>query len=306
MHKLSKPSLVFFGTGPTSLDALQALNQDFTIEAVITKPAVKTSSGNTRPTEIEGWATQQNLPVLTPASKAELSELIVEHSFASTAGVVLDYGRIIPQDVIDSFALGIVNSHFSLLPQHRGADPIRAAILEGDKTTGVTIMKIVAELDAGPILTWAEYELTDTITEPNLRTALSELNCALLPATLKLYLNGDIDPIEQDSEAATYTSKTRKEDGIIDPSKLPDQLVRQVHAYVNWPKSYFELNGSTIVIVDAKASAVEAPLGKLANSEGKLYFGCTAGSLEIITIQPAGKKLMDSQSFINGYKQLLH
>lgn len=299
------PKIIFFGTGQTSLDALIALHSLFSIEAVITKPSLVTSSGHTRPTEVELWASKQNIPVYTPAKKTELSDLFAQQEFESTTGVVLDYGLIIPQDVIDGFTLGIVNSHFSLLPKYRGADPIRAAILEGDKSTGVTIMKIVAELDAGPILTWAEYNLSNTTTEPELRKALSELNCALLPETLTLYLNGDIDPIDQDSSAATYTSKTNKEDGIIDPSKLPDQLVRQIHAFVAWPKSYFEQDGNTFVIVEAQSSQLETAFGRLSIVDGKLYFGATTGSLEIITIQPAGKKPMDARSFINGYKQLL-
>lgn len=299
------PKIIFFGTGQTSLDALIALHKSFNIEAVITKPSPLTGSGHTRPTEVEVWAKEHSITVYAPAKKAELSDLFNQQDFVSNVGVVLDYGLIIPQDVIDDFTLGIVNSHFSLLPEHRGADPIRAAILEGDKTTGVTIMKIVAELDAGPILTWAEYDLSNTTTEPELRKALSELNCALLPETLLLYLNGDIDPIDQDSSAATYTSKTNKEDGIIDPSKLPDQLVRQIHAFVAWPKSYFEQDGNTFVIVEAQTSQLQTVFGRLSMVDGKLYFGATTGSLEIITIQPAGKKPMDAKSFMNGYKQLI-
>lgn len=300
-----KSSLVFFGTGSTSLEALQALCLDFTIEAVITKPATNTSSGHTRPTEVEIWAKQNNLEVFTPSNKSELSKIVANQQFESNVGVVLDFGMIVPQDVINSFSLGIINSHFSLLPLHRGADPIRAAILEGDKTTGVTIMKIVAELDAGPILTWAEYDLRSTITEPELRTALSELNCALLPESLTLYLNGDIDPIEQDVTQATFTSKVSKDDGLLDATKSATQLEREIRAYITWPKSYILVQNQQISIKKATVSDIKVDPGKLTVHEKKLYFGCKNGSLEIIELQPAGKASMSAQAFTNGYKHLL-
>lgn len=302
---MSKAKIVFFGTGNTSLDALQALCLDFTIEAVVTKPAVKTSSGRARPTEVEKWANSQGLKVFTPSSRKELALLFEEHNFESTTGVVLDYGLIIPQSVIESFTLGIINSHFSLLPLHRGADPIRAAILEGDQTTGVTIMKIVATLDAGPILTWAEYDLDPQITEPDLRTALSELNCALLPETLQLYLNGDIDPIEQDVTQATFTSKVSKEDGLLDPAKSATQLEREIRAYITWPKSYILVQDQQITIKKAIASDIKVEVGKLSVHDKKLYFGCEDSSLEILELQPAGKATMNAQGFVNGYQTLL-
>ncbi len=302
---MSKAKIVFFGTGNTSLDALQALCLDFTIEAVVTKPAVKTSSGRARPTEVEKWANSQGLKVFTPSSRKELTLLFEEHNFESTTGVVLDYGLIIPQSVIESFTLGIINSHFSLLPLHRGADPIRAAILEGDQTTGVTIMKIVAELDAGPILTWAEYELNDEITEPDLRSALSELNCTLLPETLKLYLNGDIDPIEQDVTQVTFTSKVNKENGLLEPTKSATQLEREIRAYIAWPKSYILVQDQQITIKKAIASDIKVEVGKLSVHDKKLYFGCEDSSLEILELQPAGKATMNAQGFVNGYQTLL-
>lgn len=305
MSKPSAQSLIFFGVGQTSLEALVALSEKFEIEAVITKPDGLDRAGKPRPTVIADWARKHATSVYKPANKAELSALIAEKHFKSSVGVVLDYGVIIPKDTIDSFKFGIVNSHFSLLPKLRGADPIRSAILNGEATTGVTIMKIVPELDAGPILAWSEIDLDESTNAIELRKQLSILNCSLLPETLKLYMAGDIEPIDQDESAATYTTKAVKEDGLLDPSKLATQLSRRVHAYVGWPKSYFMLGDTQITIIDAKASDQTAKDGVLSEVNGKLYYGCTAGSLEIITIQPAGKAAMDAASFINGYKNLL-
>jgi len=305
MSKKSSQPIVFFGTGQTSLDALQVLSETFEIEAVITKPDTLRRDGKPQPTLVAAWARKHAISVYKPKSKVELSRLIADKHFRSSVGVVLDYGVIIPQDVINSFENGIINSHFSLLPKYRGANPIRTAILNGEKVTGVTIIKIVAELDAGPILTWAETALDEATNAIDLRDQLSLINCGLLPETLKLYIAGNIAEIDQDPENASFTTKTQKEDGLLDPSKLPSQLSRRVHAYVGWPKSYFELNNQTIVIIDAQPSDQVAELGKLSVQNNKLYYGCTGGSLEIIQIQPAGKGTMDAQSFINGYKNLL-
>lgn len=304
MNKTHAQPIVFFGTGQTSLDALKTLAEEFEIEAVITKPD-GTNHSKARPTEVAAWARQNAISVYKPANKTELSALVAEKQFRSSIGVVLDYGVIIPKDVIDSFEHGIVNSHFSLLPAWRGADPIRAAILHGDSTTGVTIMLIVPELDAGPILSWGEIALNDSTNAINLRNQLSELNCALLPETIRLYVGGDIEPMQQDETVATFTTKTQKENGLLDPSLTPQELLRQINAYAGWPKSYFTWNNSQVVIAKAIASAHNAPEGTLSVDNGKLYYGCKDGSLEIIEIQPAGKKPMDSKSFINGYKNLL-
>lgn len=305
MNKANAQSLVFFGTGQTSLDALRTLSEEFEIEAVITKPD-DTRHSKARPSEVAAWARQNAISVYKPTNKQELSTLVAEKKFHSQLGVVLDYGVIIPEDVIDSFEHGIVNSHFSLLPAWRGADPIRAAILHGDAVTGVTIMLIVPELDAGPILSWAEVSLDDTTNAIDLRNQLSELNCALLPETIRLYLSGDIEAVQQDEVAATFTTKTHKEDGLLNPNLHAKQLVRQINAFIGWPKSYFDWNDNKVVITKALASTHAAPLGTLSADTNKLYFGCKDGSLEIVEIQPAGKKPMDARSFINGYKNLLH
>lgn len=302
---MSTAKIVFFGTGQTSLDALIELDKNFTIEAVITKPATKTSNGGSRPTNVELWAKKAGLRVFNPANKNELADLIISNKFSSNVGVVLDYGYIIPQEVIDSFALGILNSHFSLLPAYRGADPIRSTILGGDKTTGVTIIKIVAELDAGPILAWAEYSPANSITEPELRAALSELNTGLLTETLKLYIGGDIDPIDQDSASATYTHKTSKQDGQIDFAKSAEQIEREIRAYQGWPKSFFNYNDKIFSIIEAKPSNKTVLAGKLVLVDKHLYLGCKDSSIEIIKIQPAGKPALSALDFINGYQNII-
>lgn len=299
-HSNTKTSIVFFGTGQTSLDALQCLAENFEIELIITKPPAKNSAGKLFKNQVHVWAEENNIKLITPANKAELKDNFATRSIKSEVGIVLDYGMIIPKEVIDIFPRGILNSHFSLLPKYRGADPIRSAILKGDKVTGVTIIRITPGLDDGPILTWAEQRAGE-INSTELREKLSNLNCALLPESIKLYLNNELEVVNQDETQATHTSKTTKADGRIEPSKESEQLEREIRAYTGWPKSYFDCKGKTYIVHKAIKSSVKVAPGKLEVKDKKLFYGCKNGSLEIIEIQPANKPKMNASAIINGY-----
>jgi methionyl-tRNA formyltransferase len=298
--KSKNNKLVFFGTGQTSLEALQCLSEDFDIELVVTKPPATNSAGKKFKNAVQEWAEANHINVINPANKAELHSMLEAQNITSQLGVVLDFGMIIPAEVIDMFSMGILNSHFSLLPKYRGADPIRAAILNGDKTTGVTIIKITPGLDDGPILTWAEIE-TGRMNAIELREKLSELNCALLPETIGIYLQGGLELVGQDDAKVSHTHKLKKEDGIIDPDKSPETLANEVLAYVGWPKSTIESSGKSYIIIEAEVSEENIPKAELKAVGKELYYGCEGGSLHITKIQPQGKAPMDAAGFINGY-----
>jgi methionyl-tRNA formyltransferase len=298
--KSNNNSIVFFGTGQTSLEALQCLSEKYAVELVVTKPPATNSAGKPFKNAVHVWADNNSIPVVNPKNKSELAELLNEVSFESQLGIVLDFGMIIPAEVIDLFAMGIINSHFSLLPKYRGSNPIRTAILGGDETSGVTIIRITPGLDDGPILTWSEIDIAG-FNAIELREELSKINCALLPETVELYLSNQLDPIEQDEQEATHTHKTTKADGQIDTDKSPNVLAQEILAYSGWPKSYISINDKEIIIIEAKPSNLSAPKGEFFVDNKKLYLGCSGGSLEIIKLQPQGKAPMDAQGFINGY-----
>lgn len=298
--KSNNNSIVFFGTGQTSLEALQCLSEKYAVELVVTKPPATNSAGKPFKNAVHVWADNNSIPVVNPKNKSELAELLNEVSFESQLGIVLDFGMIIPAEVIDLFAMGIINSHFSLLPKYRGSNPIRTAILGGDETSGVTIIRITPGLDDGPILTWSEIDIAG-FNAIELREELSKINCALLPETVELYLSNQLDPIEQDEQEATHTHKTTKADGQIDTDKSPNVLAQEILAYSGWPKSYISINDKEIIIIEAKPSNLSAPKGEFFVNNKKLYLGCSGGSLEIIKLQPQGKAPMDAQGFINGY-----
>lgn len=298
--KSNNNSIVFFGTGQTSLEALQCLSEKYAVELVVTKPPATNSAGKPFKNAVHVWADNNSIPVVNPKNKSELAELLNEVSFESQLGIVLDFGMIIPAEVIDMFDMGIINSHFSLLPKYRGSNPIRTAILGGDETSGVTIIRITPGLDDGPILTWSEIDIAG-FNAIELREELSKINCALLPETVEIYLNDQLDPIEQDDQEATHTHKTTKADGQIDTDKSPNVLAQEILAYSGWPKSYISINDKEIIIIEAKISNLSAPKGEFFVDNKKLYLGCSGGSLEIIKLQPQGKAPMDAQGFINGY-----
>src|SRR5579884_3510995 len=147
MKKMSE-TIVFFGSGPVAAASLELLAPVFNIEAVVTKPKPPHHKGRFEVLEL---ADRLNLKVLTASDQAQLSQLFQTKSLSSRLGLLIDFGIIVPKDVIDYFHLGIINSHFSLLPRWRGADPISFAILNGDKTTGVSLMLLVPALDEGPL-----------------------------------------------------------------------------------------------------------------------------------------------------------
>jgi methionyl-tRNA formyltransferase len=235
-----------------------------------------------------GW------PLFTPANKHELSDLFAAHTFSSTCGVVVDYGIIISKEVINCFPKGIVNGHFSLLPQWRGADPITFAILSGQAITGVSLMLIVPALDEGPLLATQSYEIPQGTTTPQLTNALVDISNQLLVITLPAYLDGRIQPRSQDiNTLPTYSRKLVKEDGILDPSKPAEQLERDVRAFTGWPKSRLTLHGHQVIVTKARVAQDK--------NDGALVVACQPGWLEIQELTaPSGKK-MTGADFLRGY-----
>jgi methionyl-tRNA formyltransferase len=304
-------SLVFFGSGPVAAKSLELLSKSFEIEAVITKPKPDHHRGVFPVLEL----TEKNsLRTLTPQNKSELSQLFTTKPVSSRIGVVIDYGIIIPQEVIDYFPLGIINSHFSLLPQWRGADPITFSVLSGQEKTGVSLMLIAAGLDEGPLLAQRSYELPPAITTPELTEALIQLSDSALKEFLPLYVNGDIVPMPQEeatispSKNPTYSRKLSKQDGIIDWTKPAIQIEREIRAYQGWPGSKTNLAGKEVTVTKAKilkSTKNNKKPGTVLVEDYSLMVATSDGLLLIESLKPAGKKEMSAREFIIGHKNRL-
>lgn len=288
-----KPTIVFLGSGPVAAASLESLIKNFQIEAVITK-AVPAHHKGTAP--VEELAKQARLPIVLANTRSELDTIFQTHSFSSRVGVIVDYGVIVSQDVIDSFPLGIINSHFSLLPEWRGADPITFAILSGQTKTGVSLMLIEPSLDTGKLIAQKSLPIAPDETTQSLTAKLVDLSNDLLNSFLPRYSEGLVKPRQQPhQDRATYSRKLTKQDSILDFSKPAAQLEREVRAFIGWPKSRTQLLEKDIIVT--RAHVADAP------SE-RLEIRCGDGKYLVIDelIGPSGK-IMSGQAFLNGYRR---
>jgi methionyl-tRNA formyltransferase len=233
----------------------------------------------------------------TPQNKAELSKLFKQTSFSSSLGVVVDYGIIIEQSVIDAFPKGILNSHFSLLPEWRGADPITFAVLSGQGETGVSLMLIDEKLDTGLLIAQEPYPLPPTITTPELTKELVALSSAMLIRCIPKYLAGKLKPYLQPDNKPTYSRRLVKEDGLLDSHKPANRLECEVRAYRGWPKSRLTLFGHDVVVTKARVAS--------AANDGALVVPCAQETyLEIQELIAPSGRTMSGADFLRGYNKV--
>lgn len=299
-----KPQIVFFGSGPVSAKSLELLRQDFVIEAVVTKPTTL----NEMKTVADGAL------VHAVSNKTDLDELINTDPFDSQIAVLIDFGILVSQKVIDYFPLGIVNSHFSLLPNLRGADPITFAILSGQKKTGVSLMLLVEAMDEGPVIACGVYKLDGTETNPELTERLIFLSHELLKAELPRYISGDAKAVDQSKLSdlvpdyptqPSYSRKLTKQDGILNFTKSAEQLEREIRAFIDWPKSRTRLSDKDIIVTKAHVQNSQGESGKVVVDNKTLRIHCGRNTLVIDRLKPAGKNEMTAEAFLAGHKDLL-
>lgn len=306
MKKISEP-IVFFGSGPVAAASLRLLANDFTIEAIITKPKPRHHHGSVPVLDV---AAAMDVTVYTASTKQELDMLFASLQFRSRAAILIDFGIIVSQQVIDFFPLGIVNSHFSLLPEWRGADPITFSVLSGQEKTGVSLMLLTSGMDEGPLLAQGEYELTDDITTPVLTAELIRLSHALLLEILPRYLAGEITPVDQlqasisDVKEPTYSRKLSKEDGQLDFHKPAVELEREIRAFKEWPKSYTRFGTLEVTLTRAHVIDATGVAGQTAILNKVPIIYCGTQALAIDRIKPSSKKEMTGEAFLAGYKKL--
>jgi len=292
-------TIVFFGnerlvSGLRSTEApvLQSLiSSGYTIAAIVSHHSDGQSRSN-RTLEVAEIANEYGIPVLLPNRPSEIKDILSEYD--AVAGVLVAYGRIIPQDIIDIFPKGIINIHPSLLPLYRGSTPIESAILNGDNKTGISIMQLSAGMDEGPVYSQVSVSIGPNETKFDLYTTLSILSAKLLIDTLPSILNESIEPHEQDSSKATYTKLLSKADAKLTPQAFTAQeLERQVRAYLGFPKSKITILNKDIIITKAHVSQEpKTPLSIL----------CKDGEyLEIDELIGPSGKTMSSTAFLNGY-----
>lgn len=297
-------SLVFFGTPEFARPALRALNgSNFRPALIVTAPDKSRGRGNKiSPTPVKTWALEQKIPLITP-QKLDASFRAELKALSPAVGVLAAYGKLIPQAVIDVFPKGILNIHPSLLPKYRGATPIQGAILAGEQETGVTIMLLAPGLDQGPIISYETLGIQKNENAGHLESRLAELGAKLLIKTLPDWLNGKIQPREQDNALATFTKPIKKADCQLNPQKPATQLARQVRAQVPRPGAYLMLDNSRLKILAAQALDQKSPkpIGSVFVLAKEPALATADGLLILKLVQPPGKNFMTGAEFARGY-----
>lgn len=294
--------VVFMGSPDFALPILEALHNSSSVVGVVTQPDRPTGRGRKiQSPPIKLLAEKLSIPVIQPQTLKDENALEQLRAWAPDVIVVAAFGQILRSNVLNFPNLGCVNVHASLLPRWRGASPIQAAIKNGDKTTGVTIMKMDKGLDTGPILTQRELCISDDINGGELTDKLAELGAELLIETLPSYIKGLIVPVQQNNESATSTSRIKKSEGSLDFSDTAINLVRKVRAYNPWPGTFFEFKDKNLKIHKAHVHESECnePGGHFIVN-GKPAIGTLEGLLVLDEVQPAGKTSMTGEAFLNG------
>ncbi|HRH24638.1 MAG TPA: methionyl-tRNA formyltransferase [Candidatus Paceibacterota bacterium] len=256
MHK----PFVYFGTPYVARDTLAILvERGYTPALVVSTPDARRGRGmELQPSETKAWATEKNIPVITPE---KLTPVVIEEIRATKAefAIVVAYGKILPLPIFDIFPNGILNIHYSLLPKYRGASPVESALLAGETVTGVSIQKMVHELDAGDIVAAREVAITPTETTRELRPRLIQEGAELLIDILPSFEAGTLSSIAQDPAAVTYAKKIAKEEGQLDLSGDARTNWNKYRAYAESPGTFFyaDKNGTPVRVKIKSATFVD-------------------------------------------------
>ena len=285
--------------------SLLALHKEYPIVGVVTQMDKPSGRGKKlTPPPIKQAALSLGLPLIQPKRLKEETAMQQLIEWAPDLIIVVAYGQILRQDVLDLPRFGCINVHASLLPRWRGAAPIQAALLNGDEQTGITIMKMDAGMDTGDILAQSAIPIAPDDDASTLSQKLSQLGAETLIATLPPYLQGEITPQAQDHAQATYAPKIEKTDGELNFQLPALVLERQVRAYNPWPTAYTFWKGELLKVI--KAHSIPFPHSTLPGTrlvvENLPAFAAAEGVLVLDVVQPAGKKPMPAEQFLRGAK----
>ncbi|HEV8140196.1 MAG TPA: methionyl-tRNA formyltransferase [Pyrinomonadaceae bacterium] len=297
--------IVFMGTPETAVPSLRRLIDDgHEIVAVWTQPDKPAGRGKKlHQSPVKAFAAEHNLTV-HQSQKIKNDE--AKHLFAShdaDVAVVVAYGKILPQEFLNAPKHGCINVHFSLLPKYRGAAPVNWAIVNDEEQTGVTTMRIVQELDAGPILLQRATKIGEWESAPELMTRLADLGAELISETLANL--SDITPKTQDDSEASFAPILKREDGLIDWSLDAFAIERRVRGLQPWPNAHTTFGSHRLIIWSAVPEWIEQlrfPTGHVIEaSRDRLIVACGEGTaLRLLEVQPQDSRRMSARDFLNG------
>ncbi len=300
--------IVFMGSPEFALPTLQALADHYSFVGVVTQPDRPAGRGRRlTPPPVKSLAEELGLDVIQPKTLRDQTALAALHAWEPDLIVVTAFGQILREEVLDLPQFGSINVHASLLPRWRGAAPIQAAILHGDDTTGVTIMKMDTGIDTGPLLSQRKVPISSEETAGSLSPKLAQLGADLLIETLPLYFRGELEPSPQQGEH-TYAPMLKKRDGELDFTQSAGDLERKIRAYDPWPGTFMNwehgqlkiLKGRVSEMIDAEVGIEEIMPGQRTTFQSHPAVFTSNGLLILVDVQPAGKKPMPGPVFLRG------
>jgi methionyl-tRNA formyltransferase len=301
--------LGFAGTPEFAVPALDALGKAHRICAVFTQPDRPAGRGQPlHASPVKTLATLRGFPVHQPASFKAPEALETLRGLELDALVVVAYGLILPPAALACPKLGCINIHASLLPRWRGAAPIQRAVLAGDSKTGVTIMRMEAGLDTGPMLATREIGIGADDTAKTLHDRLARLGADLIGETLNALQEGRVREVPQPSEGVTYAEKINKAEALIDWQQDAAQISRRVRAFNPWPIAETRLDGAQLRIWEAQPLEFLGPVPApeagtvLAATHAGIDVACGRGVLRILCLQLAGRKALVPREFLKGQR----
>lgn len=294
--------VVFFGTPAFAVPTLERLlDSAHQVAGVVTQPDRPRGRGQrVSDGPVKAIAAAAGIPVLQPERLAREAFEAAFAALGADLGVVAAYGNILPDWLLATPRLGMVNVHASLLPRFRGASPVHRAVMSGDRTTGVTIMRVVKALDAGPILAQAEVPFGPDDTAATVEHLLAVRGATLLIDTLDRLAEGPVPETPQDESRVTYASKLTKTEGLVNWSRAAVEVHNHIRALTPWPRAYTFLDGARYILHRSRVSAPSAtksPPGTIAteSSPQKVIVVCgDQTALELLDIQLAGKRVVSA------------
>ena len=295
--------IVFMGTPEFAVPALKIVHENYEIVGVFTQPDRPVGRGlELRASPVKMKALEFGLPIFQPAKLSQAEEFERLRALSPDVIVVVAYGQILRKNVIDLPRFGCVNIHSSLLPRWRGAAPIQWAILAGDQETGISTMRIVEKLDAGPILLQKRTPITETETAQTLHDRLSEMGAELLIPTLQGICSGTLASQEQDESHVTYATKLEKDMELLDLNEPAVILDRRIRALTPWPGTSVKIHQRLKIKQVKVHENIQGPKGMIFERAGMVLLGTAQGSLELLSVQWEGKKEIRPAEFLNGLK----
>ncbi|MBG9445397.1 methionyl-tRNA formyltransferase [Cytobacillus firmus] len=298
--------IVFMGTPDFSVPVLkQIIDDGYEVIGVVTQPDRPVGRKKIlTPPPVKVEAEKQGIPVYQPEKIRQSDELEKVLALKPDLVVTAAFGQILPKELLDAPKYGCINVHASLLPELRGGAPIHYSILQGKEKTGITIMYMAEKLDAGDILTQVEVPITETDTVGTLHDKLSEAGSKLLSETLPKLLNGELNPIKQNEEEATFAYNIKREQEKIDWSKSGEEIYNHIRGLNPWPVAYTTFDRKVVKIWNSKkvkhAKSEEPGTIIRLEEDGIVVASGNDTAVKITELQPSGKKKMPAEQFLRG------